>query len=83
MNGLARVNAGGRDGQLDVCGYDDCCGDGRHAFDTLDIEPPDGSSETGLSLQEGRIREDNINGKIFAEGEQRLCGKRLQVECTD
>ena len=80
MDGLARVNTGGCDGQLDVCGYDDCCGDGRHTLDALHLEPPDGSSETGFSLQERAIREGDINGKIFEEGEQGPCGKRLQVE---
>ena len=71
---------GGCYGQLDVCDYDDCCGDGRHALNALHLEPPDGSSETGLSLQEGGVREGDINGKIFPEGEQELCGKRLQVD---
>jgi len=46
----------------------------------LHLEPPDGSSETGFSLQERAIREGDINGKIFEEGEQGPCGKRLLVE---
>jgi hypothetical protein len=82
MDDLARVNIGGCDGQLDVCDYDDCRRDGRHALNALYPQPPNGSSEKGLSLQERRVREGYIDGKIFAEGEQELCGKRLQVEFT-
>ena len=39
-------------GQLDIWDYDDCCGNGRHAPDALDLEPPHESSEKALSLYE-------------------------------